>query len=189
MNIEFIDCIPFHKGDLPIKFDYDLSHPKCINYPERSYQHSIQDHGPGTMSQVSNIYQDDNSANSEISYITKFSEKMEDINLFTEDFFEDKELFGIFDTFNNNQESELPNDPVSAPYSYLKMSFSEMTDVMKGNLSLEEIQQVKSYMSSVTNFLLKIKQDRSINNRSPKGTIASSNTPFKNTFNSHGSSW
>ena len=63
-------------------------------------------------------------------------------------------------------------------YGYLKMSFSEMTEVMKGNLSLEEIQQVKSYMDNVTNFLLKRKQDRSLNNRSPKGTIASSNTPF-----------
>ena len=108
------------------------------------------------MSQVSNIYQDDNSANSEISYITQLSEKMNDINFFdTEEFFEDKELYCIFNTFNENQETELPNDPVSAPYSYLKMSFSEMTDVMNGNLSLEEIQKIKSYMNNVINFLLK----------------------------------
>ena len=190
MNIEFIEFIPVHSGNLPIKFVYDLSHPKCINYPLSSYEHLLQDHGPGTMSQISNIYRDDNSVNSEISYITQLSEKMDHFHLSDfDDNYEDKELHGIFDQFNDNQEIDLPNDPVSAPYGYLKMSFSEMTEVMKGNLSLEEIRQVKSYMDNVTNFLLKRKQDRSLSNRSPKGTIASSNSPFKNTFKSHGSSW
>ena len=53
-----------------------------------------------------------------------------------------------------NQDHEIngqsPN-PVNHPYAYLKASFSEMTSIMKGNITYEELKEVKEYMDNVTN--------------------------------------
>ena len=45
--------------------------------------------------------------------------------------------------------------PINNPYGYLKSSFTEMTSLMKGNLSLNEIREVKDYMDGICNKISK----------------------------------
>ena len=78
-------------------------------------------------------------------------------------------------------------DPLQNPYGYLKMTFSEMTEVMKGDLLLKELDDVKSYLSSVTNEIMKrVHERKNGSNGIPQGSIISSNTAFKKNFKTHG---
>ena len=88
----------------------------------------------------------------------------------------------------SHNENNIDNHfPVTDPYRYLKMSFSEMTEIMKGNLSIEELNDVKGYIDIVTHALMKREHERTDGvGNSPVGNIVSSNTNFKKHFKTHG---
>ena len=56
------------------------------------------------------------------------------------------------------EENATYNSLIKNPYGYLKSSFIEMTSLMKGNLSLNEIREVKDYMADICNKIIKKKQ-------------------------------
>ena len=87
----------------------------------------------------------------------------------------------------NNDNNTGNHFSVTDQYHYLKMSFSEMTEIMKGNLSIEELNDVKGYIDSVTHNLMKREHERTNGvGNSPVGNIVSSNTNFKKHFKTHG---
>ena len=82
------------------------------------------------------------------------------------------------------EENATNNAPIKNPYGYLISSFTEMTSLMKENLSLKEIREVKDYMDGICNKIIKKKQSNK-----PKGKIISSNVPFKTKHKSHGTKY
>ena len=74
---------------------------------------------------------------------------------------DDDEIHQIFDSYEqqyNVMEENATNDsPINNPYGYLKSSFTEMTSLMKGNLSLNKMQEVKDYMDGICNKIIKKK--------------------------------
>ena len=119
-------------------------------------------------------------------------------------------LCDTVDDSNNNEDSSLRNatgddsddffqrlleqdndvqckgNPLANPYGYLKMSFCEMTEIMKGNATLEELKDVKQYLDNVTHELMGRVGSENRNVRNPESEYVSSNVNFKKRFKSHG---
>ena len=77
---------------------------------------------------------------------------------------DDDEIHRIFDSYeqqyNVTEENATNDSPINNPYGYLKSSFTEMTSLMKGNLSLNEIREVKHYMDGICNEIIKKKTEQ-----------------------------
>ena len=100
----------------------------------------------------------------------------------------DENFYTMFDEIWDHSQNHINQtfDPLKNSYGYLKMTFSEMTEVMKGNLSLRELDDVKPYLSGVTNELMKrVHEKKNGTNGMPQGSIISSNTIFKKNFKTH----
>ena len=196
INIEqcFVDKVHVSSKPYPHIFNIDFRRPKCFNYPESAFSPDECSGAPANMSQVSNI---NNSTSMEdishpkngdhCSFLSDGDEFS--ISPLDEEPEQNSGLCKMFDDLCDESPSIIPlhNDPLKNPYGYLKMTFAEMTEVMKGNLSLEELNDVKEYFNSVTNELLKRVMNKNQKNGGvPQGNIVSSNTPFKKTFKTHG---
>ena len=187
MPLELVKNIPIHQGPVPHCFRIDLRNPKCFNYPDNlTRMHNIENI-PANMTQMSNITNeeicselDSNSDNNHFPdelNITELQNCNEDVN----------KVFSNFWNSDIIQNDE--NDAIKNPFRFLKMSFYEMTETMKGNLSMEEMMDIKSYLDSVTHEMTKRHHEkRNGNNVPPNGSIVSSNTGFKKKFRSHGCS-
>ena len=163
--IQKISAVPIKTGRIPVEYQYNLESPKCVNYPNEVLKKN-NDLGAGNMRLETNIDNGD----------TIQSESDED------------EIYQIFDSYEQQhkviEEDATNNSPIENPYAYLKSSFTEMTSLMKGNLSLNEIREVKDYMDGICNKIIRIKQ-----NNKPKGKIVSSNVPFETKHKSHGTKY
>ena len=62
-----------------------------------------------------------------------------------------------------------------------------MTEVMKGNLSMIELDAIKQYLNSVTHEMNRRNHVKKNGvDKAPKGNIVSSNTMFSKKFRTHG---
>ena len=66
-------------------------------------------------------------------------------------------------------------NPLRNPYSYLKMSFSEMTEVMTGNVTIEELNDIKAYLNSVTDAIMSRENQKKRNVWNPDQRFFSQN--------------
>ena len=80
---------------------------------------------------------DENNGNSSSN---NTEETTESVNNTTNTSEEDNIFQDLLDNNLNCQQHQ--GNPLDNPYSYLKMSFSEMTKVMKGNVTLDEINEI-----------------------------------------------
>ena len=58
-----------------------------------------------------------------------------------------------------NNDVQYKRNPLANPYGYLKMSFGEMTEMMKGSATLEELKDVKKYLDNVHHLMLILRKD------------------------------
>ena len=100
---------------------------------------------------------------------------------------EDNIFQGVLE--NNMSNIGDQGNPLDNPYSYLKMSFNEMTEIMKGNATLEEITNIKNVMDQTTHKLMGRAMQQKQNNRIPGAQYVSSNANFKKKLKTHGTSY
>lgn len=169
-----VSAIPIYTDRLPIMFERLLEGINCINYSTADCDDILDDSCPGNMLSQSNMNNDSS------------EESVEEVTIMNN---EPRLDFGLEDKFCSiiNSEKVTYVDPRSNPYAFLKMSFSEMTDVMKYHASNEEILQVKSYLDKTTTMMMK-----RAGNRDPNAiddAIVSSNTNYKKNRKSHGTKY
>ena len=133
---------------------------------------------PASMTQVTDI----SDTNNDMDSIFAVSEDNEATSYFDNNngFHENEDEYNrVFRDFLTDDVTNLANDndPINNPFRFLKMSFYEMTDVMKGILSLEELQDVKLYLNSVTHEMHKRHHEE--RNGVNDGIIVSSNMRLK----------
>ena len=172
--------IPICKDRLPEPFVFDDKSLNCINYPSHSLSPADFVDTPGTMSQYSNKEYPKN-----------------DDNLSNDDSENEECCFQGFDGTDNsvtekfeeilNDRNNSSSDPVGNPYGYLKMSFLELTDVMKGNTNTDELTEVKMFLNQYTNKIMSRVGNR--NKRHMSGDQISSNVEYKRNRKSHGTSY
>ena len=201
ITLEEIAHIPIHEGVLPPCFVYDKKHPKCVNYPpSMCNMRQVFSGGPGNMRIIQTMTMDSDS----------LSLESDSLSFNVTNNTDNDSLCDTVDDSNNNEDSSLRNatgddyndffqrlleqdndvqckgNPLANPYGYLKMSFCEMTEIMKGNATLEELKDVKQYLDNVTHELMGRVGSENRNVRNPESEYVSSNVNFKKRFKSHG---
>ena len=177
-----MEHIPIHEGILPSCFVHDKFSPKCINYPDDVCDmHKVFSGGPGKMRIIQTMTMDgedssitsepqvfntdENNSNCSSNNMEEITESVDSTTLTS---MEDKIFQDLLD--NNLTCQQNQGNPLDNPYGYLKMSFSEMTEVMKGNVTLDEINAIKNILDRTTHKLIGRANQRNKNIRNPGST-------------------
>ena len=170
-----VSDIGIHTGRLPLMFERLLKGISCINYSSADHEKLLNDTCPGNMLSQTNVN------------INKYHSDSSDDDQVTFDIADPSLDFGLEDKFSSiiNSEEVTYNDPRSNPYGYLKMSFSELTDVLKYHATNEEILEIKSYMDTKTTMMMK----RARKSDNECSAIVSSNVEYKKNRKSHGTKY
>ena len=176
--------IPVHTGWIPSLFCYDMNAPKCVNYPDHMcIMDNVTPGVPGNMSQVHNVRdRDDDTFGAQNDGMDSIHN--DDTNVDEDLVSDSNNVFNEFFERDSNVCNEQGN-PFRNPYAYLKMSFSEMTEVMTGNVTIEELNDIKSYLNSVTDAIMSRENQKKRNVWNPDQRFVSSNAQFKKKFKTH----
>ena len=138
---------------------------------------------PGNMSQVHNVRdRDDDTFGAQNDGMDSIHN--DDTNVDEDLVLDSNNVFNKFLERDSNICNEQGN-PLRNPYSYLKMSFSEMTEVMTGNVTIEELNDIKAYLNSVTDAIMSRENQKKRNVWNPDQRFVSSNAQFKKKFKTH----